>query len=88
MIGLRLRRVPERHHAVAQELVNGALVAKHDLGHDREQLVEDRDRLLRIEALAQRREADHIGEHHRDLLAPATQAHVLLAADHPIDQLA
>ena len=47
MRGLEQRGVPERHHRVAHELVDGAALGEDDVGQRREQPVEEGDQLLR-----------------------------------------
>ncbi len=56
VIGIVERRAEERHHHVADELVERAFVRKHDLDHAREVLVEDRDDLFRLPFLGHGRE--------------------------------
>ena len=64
-------RAEQRHDAVAEELVDGALVAV-DLGqHQLESAAHERMHFLRVEPLGQRGEARHVHEQHRDLLALA-----------------
>ena len=68
VIGLIQRRAEHREHRVADELVERPFVLEDDVGHPREELVEQRARPPRRSALlAQRREADDVAEHHRDV---------------------
>ena len=61
----------ERHDAVAQELVDGALEAVDRAQDDLEDPVHDAVDLLGVQALGHRREAGDVREHHADLLALA-----------------
>jgi len=61
----------ERHHAVAEELVDRSLVAVDGLENDLEGAVHDRVDFFGIQALGHRREAGDVGEEHRHLLALA-----------------
>ena len=68
---VRDRRAEERHHAVARELIHGALVAVHRL-HDRlKAAVHDAVQILGIEARRERGEARDVGEQHGHELALA-----------------
>ena len=58
------RRAEQRHHHVADELVERAAVLEHDLDHPREVLVQLRDERFRLAALGDRREAAHVREQH------------------------
>ena len=67
------RRPEERHEAVAEELVDGALVAV-DLGEGGlEELVDEDVHALRPQPLRQRGRADQVAEEHGDGLALALQ---------------
>ena len=48
MLGIVERRAEQRHHHVADELVERALVREDDLDHAREVLVQHRDDLFRL----------------------------------------
>ena len=61
----------ERHHAVAEELVDRSLVAVDGLQDDLEGLIHDRVDVFGIQALGHRRETGDVSEEHRDLLALA-----------------
>ncbi len=76
---------PERHDAVADELVERAAVAEHHGDLAREVAVEQVDDLLRRPRLGQRREAADIREQHADLAIASGQRLDGLAA---IDQTA
>jgi len=52
----------DRHHGVADELLDHAPVALDRLARDREVGILDRGHVLGIEAFGERREADDIGE--------------------------
>ena len=49
------RRAKQRHHHVAHELVEGPVMAEHNLDHTREVLVEHADDLFRLAAFGERR---------------------------------
>jgi len=66
-VGLGDRRAEERHHAVAHELVEGALVAEEDVYGHAEVGVEEAQHLGRAEALAHGREAADVGEQDGDV---------------------
>ncbi len=65
------RGAEERHDAVAQELVDRALVLVHLGQHELEGPAHEPVHLLGIQALGERREARDVHEEHRDLLALA-----------------
>ena len=48
VVGIVERRAEQRHHHVADELVERAVVAEDDLDHPREVLVEHADDLFRL----------------------------------------
>ena len=62
------RRAEQRHHTIAEELVDGPLVAVDGLDDDLERPVHDRVDLLGVQALRHRREAGDVAEHDRHLL--------------------
>src|SRR6185295_16705993 len=64
-------RAEQRHDAVPQELVDGALVAVDGGQHDLEDAVHDAVDLFGVEPLGHRREAGHVREDDADLLALA-----------------
>ena len=70
---VRDRRAEQRHHAVAQELVDRSLVAVHFGQDDFEGPIHDAVDVLGVEALGHGREARHVGEHHGDALAFSLQ---------------
>ena len=78
---VRQRRPEERHHGVADELLDRSAVA-FELGT--QPLVvraEDRLDVLRVERLGARGEADQVGEEHRhDLALAASRAHAVAAS--------
>ena len=63
----------QRHDAVAQELVDRALVAMHLAQHQLQRPAHDRVHLLGVQALGQRGGAHHVHEEHRDQLALALE---------------
>ena len=54
--------IPERHHRIAHELVDGAALLEDDVGQRREQPVDEADQRFCIHALREPREAAHVGE--------------------------
>ena len=66
-------RAEQRHDAVAEELVDRALVAVHLGQHELEGPAHQPVDLLGVEALRQRREARDVHEEHRHLLALALE---------------
>ena len=63
---LRDRRAPERHHGVADELLDAAAVALDHVPRRLEVAREELARLLGVAALGLRREADEVGEEDGD----------------------
>ena len=63
------RRAEERHHRVADELLDRAAVPLELLPHTRVVRPEDRLDVLGVESLGTRREADEVAEEDRDDLA-------------------
>ena len=66
---LRDRRAPDGHHGVADELLDRAAVALDHRPRAVEVAREQLAHLLRVARLRQRREADQVGEQHRDQAA-------------------
>src|SRR5262249_25885592 len=60
------RRTEKRHHAIAEELVDRALVTVNRIQDDLEGAVHDPVDVLGIELLRHRRESRHVREHHGD----------------------
>ena len=73
VIFMSYRGTEERHDAVAQHLVHGALVAVHGVHHDVQRRVQERAGLFWIEALDQLGGALEVGKEHRHLLTLAFQ---------------
>ena len=73
MVFMGDRRPEERHHPVAEELVDRALVAMNRTQDDLERAVHHRVDVLGIELLRHRREARHVREHHSDALSFSLQ---------------
>src|SRR6266850_8531502 len=69
MILVRNWRTKEGHEAVAQELIDGALVPVDLLEHQRKGTVHQLVHVFRVELLGNRREPRDIGEQYRYLLA-------------------
>ncbi len=67
MGGVVERRVPEGHHRVAHEFVDGALLLEDDLAQRREQAVEKMGELLGIKTFRDRGEAPHVAEEKRHI---------------------
>ncbi len=101
VVGLRDRRAPEGDHAVALEVLHGAVLVEHRPADRLEVLVELGDHRLGRELLGQGREAAEVDEEHRELAAGARQrdpaglaqelgGHVLahVALERALDQLA
>ena len=63
------RRAPDGHHRVADELRDGALVRVHRAAHLLVEAVHHPAQRLLVEALAERREPDEVGEEDRQRLA-------------------
>jgi hypothetical protein len=83
---MRDRRAEQRHDAVAQDAVDGALVAVDAVHHRAERRIQDSPGILRIGVLDQRERALDVGEQHRDLLAFAFQRGA--RAEDPLGQMA
>ena len=60
------RRAPDRHHCVADELLDRAAQAFDQRAAALEVLAEELADVLGVTMLGQRREADQVGEQHRD----------------------
>ena len=60
------RRAPDRHHGVADELLDDAAVQLDDLGRDREVAGERLAHLFRVAFLREGCEANEVGEQHAD----------------------
>ena len=75
------RVAEEHHHAVADELVDGAAVLQGDLRHFVEVGVEQVGEGFGFQLFGQLGKALDVGEEHRELLALGFQAYVLLAAE-------
>ena len=63
---VRDRRAPDGHHRVADELLDGAAVALDDAPRVLEVAGEELPHLLGVAGLREGREADEVGEEHRD----------------------
>src|SRR5262250_1768473 len=69
MILMSDRRPEQRHDAVAEELVNGALVAMDFGQHQLEGTSHESVHVLRIQPIGYRGESRHVDKEHCDLLA-------------------
>ena len=61
------RGAPDRHHGVADELLDGAAVAPDDRPGELEVARQDLAHLLGVALLREGREADEVAEQHRDV---------------------
>jgi hypothetical protein len=59
----------QRHDSVAEELVDAAAVRMHGVQHDVERALHDGAHILWVETLGHRREATHVDDEDRRLLA-------------------
>jgi hypothetical protein len=73
MIGLPVRRVPERHHGVSDELVDGAALRQNDIRQCGEVTRRLLHQCIRLHTLGNRGEASDIGEERGDLLSGAAK---------------
>ena len=62
MGGVFERRVPECHHRIAHEFVDGALLIEDDVAERREQAVQEMRQLLGVESFRDGGEAAHVAE--------------------------
>ena len=60
------RRAPDRHHGIADELLDGAAVAADHVADELEVAAQELAGVLGVAALGQGREADEVGEQDRD----------------------
>jgi hypothetical protein len=77
MVFVRDRRSEQRHEAVAEELVDSALVAMHLGERQLEEPVEQAMHGLRADASRNRRGVRDVAEHHRDQLALALKGEAI-----------
>jgi hypothetical protein len=82
---MRDRRAEQRHDPIAQDPVDGALVAVHAVHHHSQRRIQDAPRVLRIGVLDQRERALDVGEQHGDLLALALER--VARAEDPLGQM-
>ena len=73
MLRIVLRRAPERHDRVADELVQRAAVAKDDFHLQAEVAIQQADDLFRRALFRQRGEAAYVGKQHGDFARLAAQ---------------
>ena len=73
MVLMRYGRAKERHNAIAQHLIDGALDAVHRVHHQMDGRVEELLRGFRIETTDEFRRVLEVGKEHRDLFALAFQ---------------
>ena len=64
----------ERHHSIAEELIDRAIVAVHGVEDDLERSVHHLADVLGVKALRDARESTYIGEEHGHLFARALGA--------------
>ena len=89
MIGMIQRRVPERHHRIAHEFVDGATGFQNAVGQGRQKLVHqccERSRVI-LELLGNRGKAAHIAEEQRQFPCFATQGHAVLVLGQLFNQI-
>ena len=85
--GERLRRAKETHHAVADELVDGAAVAMHALRHLAEVTVQRLDQRFGRHELAARGEVADVGKEDADALPLAREARADAAGEDLVHDL-
>ena len=66
VVGVVERRVPKRHDAIADVFVDRSLVLHDDLGHRRQEFVDQVAELLRGQTLRHRRKPADVAEHDGD----------------------
>ena len=88
VIGQVDRRAPDRHHGVADVLVEGPARVEHELGHRRQVLAEERGQLLGWHGLGEQREPADVAEQDGQLLALAAQPHPRRIREDAIDDRA
>ena len=85
MVGVGERRAPQRHHGIAEELVDIAAGRLDRFDHQRVVAVGQRHQLLGREPGGKRGEAREVGEHHGDLAPLAAQPQLRLALGQLVD---
>src|SRR5690606_18210048 len=78
--------VPERHDAIADILVDGALAVLDDTRHRGEEGVDDMGELLRIEAFRKLGEAADVAEHDGEFAQLATKLETFRMLRQLVDQ--
>ena len=86
MRGIVERRVPKRHHRVAHEFVDGALLVENDVAQGREQGIQEAGELLGVEPLGDGGEAAHVAEQQRHVARLAAELEPRRIVGQPLDQ--
>lgn len=86
MTAERRGRIPERHHRIAHEFVDRAVVPDDGGAQRGKNPIEDGDHLGGRGALAQGGEIAHIREHHRQIAQVATEPEQAFVLIQPVEQ--
>ncbi len=86
MIGVGRRRAPERHHGIADEFVDGAVLVLN-LHRDAVEIARQQRNDAVAEPLRHPGEAGEIDEHHAHRPYRAAEARAVAVADQPLDQI-
>ena len=86
MIGIGRRRAPERHHGIADEFVDGAVLVL-DLRRDAVEIARQQRNDAVAEPLRHAGEAGEIDEHHAHRPHRAAEARTVAVADQPLHQI-
>ena len=86
VIGIGRRRAPERHHGVADEFVDGAVLVL-DLRRDAVEIARQQRNDAVAEPLRHAGEAGEIDEHHAHRPYRAAEPRAVAVADQPLDQI-
>jgi hypothetical protein len=78
VIGLRVGRSPERHDGIADVFVERAQIAKQNVGHGGEILIQQIYEIVGREALGERGEIADVAEHHGQVFDFATGTNVFV----------
>src|SRR5208282_3057741 len=74
----RIRRSPERHNGIADVFIECAQMAKQNVGHHGQILIQQINQFVRCQALGERGEIANVAEHHRQVLDFASGTNVLM----------
>ena len=86
VLGVVERRIPERHHRIAHEFVDGPLLFEDDVAQGREQFVQEARQLFGVEALGDRGEAAHVAEEKRHVASLASELQPPRLVGEPLDE--